>query len=518
MDMDEHVGRDEHMGRDEHGSPAPDAALDLTALPPLGEVLDGLTGHLAAWMHTQRWYAHKGTGAPRVQLRGWAPVRVASDHAVVATVVGATIGTGTSGDRDQAEGPEALYQVPLVLRRPEQAAAPEDGAEIGVLAVPGGPVRVDDATKDPAGRAALLGLIADGAGAAGPDLRLAARALRSPGDTRSPGAAGAPALPVGPGARSRLLSGEQSNTSMIFEADGARPVIMKLFRVLQDGQNPDVVLQAALTGAGSTRVPPVVGEAHLALGELRAHALFTQEFLPDVEDAWRTALREAVAGEDFSAAARRLGSTLAEVHRDLAHALGTVRTDRDVAAAMVEQMRERLDEVATQVPAVQQHRSTLETLQQRALTAAWPAMQRIHGDLHLGQVLAAPDRGWVLLDFEGEPLRPLAQRSRPDSPLRDVAGMLRSLDYAAGAVALEHGRDVTDWSARAREAFLAGYTHGAGISAEDPSLRVLLAAFEADKAVYEALYEARNRPDWLPIPLGALERISAAAAAAGSAG
>lgn len=503
------------MDMEEHGSPAPDLALDLTALPPLGEVLDGLTGHVAAWMHTQRWYAHKGTGVPRVRLRGWAPLVVASDHLVVATVMGAAIGTDDPGN--ESAGPEALYQVPLVLRRPEGSNTPEDGAEIGVLAVPGGPLRVDDATKDPSGRTALLRLIADGAGAAGPDLRLAARALQGSA-LQSPPADGTPPLPLGPGAHSRLLSGEQSNTSMIFEAESARPVIVKLFRVLQDGQNPDVALQAALTAAGSTRVPPVVGEAHLVLGDLRAHALFAQEFLPDVEDAWRTALREAVAGEDFSAAARRLGTTLAEVHRDLAAALGTVRTDQDVASAMVEQMRERLDEVAAQVPAVQQHRSTLEALQRRALEAAWPAMQRIHGDLHLGQVLAAPGRGWVLLDFEGEPLRPLAQRSRPDSPLRDVAGMLRSLDYAAGAVALEHGRDVTNWSGRAREAFLAGYTHGAGISAEDPSLRVLLAAFEADKAVYEALYEARNRPDWLPIPLGALERISATAEAAGSAG
>lgn len=480
-----------------------DAVLDLTGLPPIGEVLASLTDSVAAWMHTQRWYAHKGTGVPSVRLAGWAPLRVAPDHLVVTTVVVAEVGEGT----------EALYQVPLVLRRPEAAGtAVEEGAEVGVLAVPGGPLRVDDATRDPAGRAALLRMLMDGSGAAGPDLRLSSSTTDA-----SQGGGEQSSLLTGPGARSRLLSGEQSNTSMIVEADGARPVIVKLFRVLQDGQNPDVVLQGALTAAGSTRVPPVVGECHLALGELRAHALFAQEFLPGVEDAWRTALQEAVAGEDFSAGAHRLGATLAEVHRDLARALGTVRTDEDVARAMVEQMSERLDEVAAQVPAVQEHRPALEGLQRQALQVSWPAMQRIHGDLHLGQVLSAPGRGWVLLDFEGEPLRSLAQRSRPDSPLRDVAGMLRSLDYAAGAVALEHGTDVSDWSARAREAFLAGYAQGAGISAEDPSLRVLLAAFEADKAVYEALYEARNRPDWLSIPMDALERISAAAAAAGSA-
>src|SRR5690606_5429127 len=143
----------------------------------------------------------------------------------------------------------------------------------------------------------------------------------------------------------------------------------------------------------------------------------------------------------------------------------------------------------------------LEALLDAAAQVPWPAMQRIHGDLHLGQVLRVPERGWVLLDFEGEPLRPLAQRSLPDSPLRDAAGMLRSLDYVAGAVALEHDADAGPWAAAAREAFLAGYAEGAGWGDERAAMQVLLDAFEADKAVYEALYEARHRPDWLSIPL-----------------
>lgn len=488
----------------------PDAApLDLTALPPLGEVLEALTETLAAWMHTQRWYAHKGSGVPTLTVRGWAPVRVDASHAVIATVIGAGPGTGDGEPDDEHTDEEALYQVPLVLRRPDSGVQAEEGAEIGVVAVPGGPLRADDATRDAAGRAALMEMIAAAGGAAGAELRYAARTLA--GST----ADGPP--PVGPEATSRLLSGEQSNTSMIFEAPGARPVIVKLFRVLQDGENPDVVLQGALTAAGSPRVPSVLGEAHLACGDLTAHALFAQEFLPGVEDAWRTALREAVAGSDFTAAARDLGVAVAEVHRDLAAALGTVRTDQRVAEEMVAQMRGRIDQVAAQVPQVQEHREALSALLTAALAVSWPPMQRIHGDLHLGQVLSVPEQGWVLLDFEGEPLRSLEQRSRPDSPLRDVAGMLRSLDYAAGAVALEHGTDVSDWSARARAAFLAGYADAARITADEHSVRVLLAAFEADKAVYEALYEARNRPDWLPIPLGALQRISAAAAAEGSA-
>ncbi|MGO2112600.1 MAG: trehalose biosynthesis protein, partial [Pseudoclavibacter sp.] len=152
--------------------------------------------------------------------------------------------------------------------------------------------------------------------------------------------------------------------------------------------------------------------------------------------------------------------------------------------------------------------------------APWPNRQRIHGDFHLGQVLAVPERGWVLLDFEGEPLRPLAERNALDLPARDVAGMLRSFDYVAGALSLAAGRDVVgDWAQRARDAFLLGYVSrvsgsevaanaggvgAAGSAGIDPRI---LAAYELDKAVYEAVYEASHRPEWLPIPIAAIERL-----------
>ena len=186
--------------------------------------------------------------------------------------------------------------------------------------------------------------------------------------------------------------------------------------------------------------------------------------------------------------------------------------DERTVGAVLAQMRGRLDLVCAEVEQVAVHRDRLAALLDAAAEAPWPPLQRIHGDLHLGQVLASPEHGWVLLDFEGEPLRPLAERSLPDSPLRDVAGMLRSLDYVAGAVALEHGAAASAWAASARRAFLAGW--GAG---DDGTARsAVLDAFEADKAVYEALYESRHRPAWLPIPLGALERISAPGAPEGS--
>jgi maltokinase len=145
------------------------------------------------------------------------------------------------------------------------------------------------------------------------------------------------------------------------------------------------------------------------------------------------------------------------------------------------------------------------------LTTPLP-VQRVHGDLHLGQTLRTV-KGWKILDFEGEPAKPLEERIALDTPFRDVAGMLRSFDYAAGATLREFGavdqliHRAHEWSARNREAFLDGYA-----KATEPlshEAEVVIRAYEADKAVYEAVYEARNRPPWLPIPLHAIERLAA---------
>jgi predicted trehalose synthase len=317
--------------------------------------------------------------------------------------------------------------------------------------------------------------------------------------------------------RSAVLVGEQSNTSIICHLTGlageeVQPLIVKVFRTLQAGENPDVVVQSALTEAGSHRVPTSFG--HLAggwdavdgSGAEHGHLAFAQEFIPGVEDAWRVALVAATAGRDFTERARDLGAVTAEIHRDLAGRLGSEAAGDDARERLVTELQSRYAAAAGIVPGLAERRAESAAALQAVLDVDWPPLQRIHGDYHLGQVLDVPERGWVALDFEGEPMRPLAERVRPDLPERDIAGMLRSFDYAAGSVRLaDPAVDATGWARACREAFLAGYASVAG--PHDEARLTLIRALELDKAFYEVVYEANNRPTWLPIPVAAVARL-----------
>jgi predicted trehalose synthase len=406
---------------------------------------------LEHWIADQRWYTAKGA-SPRLRT------------------IARSDGTRLVLD-DAPTGP-VLYQVPVTT----------DGE---------GAVR--DATTDP-------GWIGS----------LAARIDADPDSLR----------PIGTVTASRVLSGEQSNTSVICDTASGGQVIVKVFRVLHHGDNPDVTTQLALSAAGSTRVPRVSGALRGSWpdpgrpdGTATGHLAFAQEFLPGLEDAWRVALRDARHGTSFTDGASRLGEALAEVHGTLARALPTEPADDARRSAAVATMHARLDAAAAEAPAVAEHVDAVRAVYDRAAAVAWPDLQRIHGDLHLGQVLAAPEpRGWVFLDFEGEPLRPLAERSLPDVTLRDVAGMLRSFDYVAGALAQDaEPVDAGEWAQSARSAFLDGYQRSTGTQLREH--HELLDAFELDKAVYEVVYETRNRPDWVGIPLAAVTRLVARSAA-----
>ncbi|UWE09231.1 maltokinase N-terminal cap-like domain-containing protein [Actinacidiphila bryophytorum] len=302
----------------------------------------------------------------------------------------------------------------------------------------------------------------------------------------------------------RALLADQSNTNVVF---GDR-FMFKLIRSPQEGIQPETEILSALTRLPGPNTPRLAGWLHTADGGARPTVLgVLTEFLPNDGDAWRLALTQA---DRFTLHARSLGVAVATLHTRLAEALGSSpATDgqiRDQTAAMGERLRAALAEVPELAP----YESRLTALHKdygRCAGAAAGDVQRIHGDLHLGQILHTPD-GWRFIDFEGEPARPLAERARPEHPLRDVAGMFRSFDYAAAqAVASGPPADAArarTWCAVNQREFARGYTAAGGI---DPGLHpVAMRAFEADKAVYEALYEARHRPDWLPIPLAAIER------------
>jgi maltokinase len=211
----------------------------------------------------------------------------------------------------------------------------------------------------------------------------------------------------------------------------------------------------------------------------------------------------------------------AEVHEVLAREFPTRTWGPAELGELAAAMRRRLDDAVAVVADLEPHREGLAATFEAVAELDEPVeVQRIHADYHLGQTLRTT-RGWKIVDFEGEPAKPLSERVLPDSPWRDVAGMLRSFDYAAHAVEAdvdEQGPQIAyrahEWSERNRSEFLAGYIEAIGGTSDEkpegltPAQHVLLRAYEADKAVYETVYEARNRPGWLSIPLAAITRLA----------
>lgn len=465
----------------------PGYGRDMGAHPELGEAVSD-------WIVRQRWFAGKG-GVPRLRLL--ASLEWSADDAcrVVTHFV-----------LDEGGQRGVLYQVPIVYR----ATAPDSlaASHIGSTTDPSGSrVHAYDGPHDPAFTELLLRLVLDEGRIEGEPV--SARGVRVHRRDGAPDEHRMSRM-----LDSRVLAGEQSNTSIVYlVADdvGERQLICKVFRSLHHGENPDVVLQSALYAAGSASVPAVVGsvvgewpDTGRASGRAQGHLAFAQEFLAGAMDAWQLALDAAASGTDFTASARQMGSAIAEVHTVLASAFPTKEPSRDDLAVFAALWQERLEAAIGEVPELQALRRSIEATYARAVAASWPRLQRIHGDLHLGQILAVPGDRWAIIDFEGEPMRTLETRSVPDAPLRDVAGMMRSFDYVAGANESTPG--VRDWTSNCRSAFLDGYSERSGHDLRRDA--ALLDAFELDKALYEAVYEARNRPTWLPIPVAAIRRLA----------
>ncbi|NUS52471.1 MAG: hypothetical protein HOQ22_15710 [Nocardioidaceae bacterium] len=334
---------------------------------------------------------------------------------------------------------------------------------------------------------------------------------------------------------STLFSGEQSNSSLAFGEDS----LMKVFRKVTPGRNPDVVIHDALTRRDSEHVAALYGWLELTEpgAEEPLQLAMLQQFLRTASDGWELALasvRDLFAeadlhadevGGDFAGEAERLGLATAQVHDALAEAFPTETWGATELVGIAAAMSARLDAAVEAVPQLAEHadalRETFDAVASLGARGATATAQRVHGDYHLGQTLRTV-RGWKIVDFEGEPAKPLDERVRPDLVWRDVAGMLRSFDYAAHAVEADVQADAdarqqiafraAEWADRNISAFLRGYVDNSGRTGEgrlSDDQQTVLRAYIADKAVYEAVYEARNRPTWLSIPLGALERITA---------
>jgi len=450
---------------------------------------------LATWLGHQRWFAGKGQG-----LRDLAIVAdtelVSGDPELRHLIVAASHATAVD-----------YYQVLIGLRR----RLP--GRLTHALIGPSGDGRqAYDALHDADLTKPLLAGIA--AGAEIGSLRMHAM----------------PEARFDTGLDSLVLGSEQSNTSLVYGDES----ILKVFRRLSPGPNPDLEVTTALARLGSPQVAEPLGWIETRLEGAPTSLAILSRYLRLATDGWtlaatsvrdlyaavgdqndRTAgdrgtarVRAGEAGGDFAGESRRLGIATAQVHADLAAALGTDELGTDAVGELTERMFRKLDLAIAAVPELTKHVDMISDAYSELAKLSGPfPVQRVHGDYHLGQVLRT-ETGWVVLDFEGEPATPLAQRRARSSPLRDVAGMLRSFDYAARHQLIGHPSQAAlsdaarDWVRRNATAFCVGYAEAGGL---DPvANQVLLRALQLDKAVYEVLYEARHRPSWLPIPLDSL--------------
>ena len=325
----------------------------------------------------------------------------------------------------------------------------------------------------------------------------------------------------------RSVGAEQSNTSIVFDDE----LILKVFRRLEPGINPELEILRFLTERGFRNIPALAGWYAYSGGPLTATLGLLQEYVAGAIDGWELALGEiASAPESFLDRLGRLGEVTAHMHSALGadpsdpafapeepsvESLGllTATVDEEIARVFLSlpEDDERL------APIVGRGEEVREQL--RLLTHAGSSGRviRTHGDYHLGQTLWSRN-DWIILDFEGEPARTLVERRRKRSPLRDVAGMLRSFAYAATAAELTRDADVpADWEQRARERFLESYLETVDatlLPPGDAAIERLLAVFELEKAVYELRYELDNRPDWVGIPVAGIERLMQQAAEA----
>lgn len=447
----------------------------------------------------QRWFGFKGKAITGAELIDEAIV----DDGPPALVI-ALVGVGVEERR-------VLYQMPLLVE--------EDGSS-------------RDATEDPQ-RMRLFG-----------ELMAHGDSIKGSSGVFQFGGPGLDPMAPAPGHSSiRIIQSEQSNTSVVYDES----VILKLFRKLDIGPNPDLELNRLLTSEGFDHIPAQVGEityeGELDGAETTIDLGIAQQLVSDSSEGWTYVLGElhrfyseidpADVPEDrvFLTEERakevldvlgELGDVTASLHVALSRDESDPHLVPEPMATLdLEELVDRIQAWLTDVPA-----AALKGVAR--LLKAVPGLEdagaktRVHGDFHLGQVLLT-GRGWMILDFEGEPLRPLEERRAKLSPLKDVAGMLRSLNYAAVAALFDRAEPGSEewarlepwadvWEELARDRFLSSYLgrahEGRFLPADRDALATLLNALEIEKALYELAYERGHRPHWVRIPERGMVRIS----------
>lgn len=442
------------------------------------DLLSILAEHLPLHLARQRWSGVGDRSIVAVDLR-WHEVVRSEEPMLVWALAHARFADGDEQDYQLFVGVRAVEPLPDFLVGKEREL---------IALVPGSDgAAVYDALVDPDLAIEVLHLVA-------PDLEVAVR---------------------------RPIVLEHSNSSIVFD----EAHILKVLRKIGAGPNPDVEITRVLASRGYPNVLAPLAELHRDGVDLAV----LREFLVGSTEGWelaRASVRDLLAGgeapedsgADFAPDAERLGAVLATLHLAMADEWGEEPGD---VARWVGEMRSHLSEVialageahppALDAPAVDRLLDEVTRIDDVG------AEIRIHGDMHLAQVIKTDD-GWKVLDFEGEPARRRADRFTTSSPLRDLAGLLRSLHYAAATGLVEWSGDdkellglVEQWEERNRGALCVGYFGTEGIErllpAEQADRAALLEVFELDKAVYELGYELGHRPDLVDIPLAAITRL-----------
>jgi maltokinase len=448
--------------------------------------MTALTEALEAWLPGQRWYGDKGRVIRDLTAEIVATIKDDDPKLHVAIVTIAF-----------EDGASSRYQVLLGARQ----SAPDNLSHAVIDAVEheGEEFIAFDAVHDSDAMSHLLQAL--GSGEAVGDVSFHGEVENAP-------------------LTNRLFGGEQSNSSVVYGDE----LILKLFRKLSVGVNPDLEVSSALAEAGCDVIAPPLAWYQLESDTQPATLGLLQPYFKGGTDGWLlaiTSVRDLLAdpantaedaGGDFAPESERLGEVTGILHKDLRRALGSRPAGASDHRATAEQMIERLGVAVESVETLGEFADEIRSVFEQAAEApVTDDLQRIHGDYHLGQVMRT-DQGWVVLDFEGEPSRTLSERQALMSPLRDVAAMLRSFEYASrhhlvelpepGDELLERAQE---WSERNSSAFCDGYARSGGVDPRE--FGVLLTAYQLDKAVYEVVYETRNRPSWVEIPLGSITRL-----------